>query len=433
MKEQLMELMTSTEAINFQYGGTAHAALTQAFVTLRDLQDFTDQGLRTAGFEKIIKDFSKMNVKVAMVAGLYGATKVDCYIQLPGMKAMHSFVPPKFRDFSTASDGVRAIRLAGDFLNAGVDLKKGTVSGGFSTIQSTLFMTKAFVNSALTPEQQAAIFLHECGHPFTYFEFFAETTRTNYALLALSQSYSTVVDRTSRMVLVKAIEDTLDIKLKEPKELAAANDGPERQLIVVTAVTDRIRSELASSVYDARATEFLADQYAIRMGAGRYLAEAIVAMEKLAGSNAVVSNRATMVASISAACILVIGGAFVAPMVTVAAALSGLLLDPRPERQRDDPLERLQAVERELIAALKSAELEKSYVLELLEDIKIVQEAIKKVGPAEHLVLRWIGIFNKNARNNRRIEQFQQDLEKLAYNKIEASARKLLLQAEGFA
>ena len=76
-----------------------------------------------------------------------------------------------------------------------VDRETSTVGKDFTDlvmcIQVTkgLFLTNAGVGiSDFTPEEIAAIILHEVGHIFTYFEYMGEVVTTNYVLQHVSKS-----------------------------------------------------------------------------------------------------------------------------------------------------------------------------------------------------------------------------------------------------
>lgn len=429
MKDSMRDLVLSTEAINFQHGIDVMDQLEAAFVKLREGGDYTMRGFQNAGLEKIIWNSSKMTIEVNLSRPAYGMDPVECYIVLPTYKSMHSFFGSNAA-ITNARDGVTAIRAAGDVLNAGVDLKRGQLTGGFTKAVSRIFMSASFINGPLTPRQQAAVFLHECGHGFTFFEFFAETTRTNYTMYALNQAFSQTAEHSVRLKLVTTLEDALNIKIEDPKALANSKTEGEREVVIVTAVADRIRSELASSVYDARATEYLADQYAIRMGAGKDLAEAVAAMDKFVGGLASTpQTRALFTAAVAINFAVTASvAAFITP-VAVVIPLGLLFFDPRDDKLQEDPLERTKVIERELIMALRDKTLDGKYVKGILEDIKIVQAQIAQLKPSEILIMKWIGKLAPRSRKARKMEQFMKDMEALSVHTMEATAHKLKQQA----
>lgn len=427
-------LVASLEAVDFQYGSDLHKQLTQHIVNLRDKGRFDDAAIRAEGMHTTIANITGLAVqfKVFRVIGASPVMAV-CEIELPDYKVGHTFIHPWAQKLLNGGDAVKALRSAGDVLRGEVDLRKGMVTGAFANALSTIHFSDDWLESGLTPEVQAAKIMHECGHAFTFFESFAETTRTNYALAALSMGYASEPSREIRVTMVEALEDVLKIKVPDRKELANEGDAVARQTVVVTSVLDRIRSETRASVYDTRATEFLADQWATRYGAGRYLAEAVAAMDKLQGGHATASRKSrALMETMAAVAFIGAGVAATFNPFTTGLLICAVLFGDSLLAGYDAPAERVAAIEREMIAGLKSAELTREQRRNLLEDLAVVQKQIKELQPEDLLVFRFVKRFSLQAARTRKTIELQRAMEKLGNSRAYATGQRLLDMSKDF-
>ena len=160
-----------------------------------------------------------------------------------------------------------------------VDLRKGRVSGAYSKLTLIMLVPRSILagDSPFTPEEVAALILHETGHGYTSMEFISRSVSTNQVLAGLVRSLdNTVPATTRRMVYAKGAHL---LRMTEEQQLALYNakNKAELTLVVVDAAIKESVSELGRSVYDSVSAEYLSDEFATRCGAGRAL---VTAMDK---------------------------------------------------------------------------------------------------------------------------------------------------------
>lgn len=167
-------------------------------------------------------------------------------------------------------------------MKAGVNIVTAKLSGLFSELPFTVYLPISHLQRGyrnengygvseklrFTSEEMAAVVLHEVGHFFTYCETFSRTVTTNMALSAMSKDLDGVTSLERREVIIAKCVDDLNLKDVDVAALAKTNKKSIVETAIVVEVAEKSRSELGISIYDTTASEFLADQFANRHGAG---------------------------------------------------------------------------------------------------------------------------------------------------------------------
>lgn len=157
-----------------------------------------------------------------------------------------------------------------------IDLTNAKIYGFFSdSVVSELTIDKPVLYNTnfLTNEELAAVILHELGHTFTYYEYIDRNYTTNQVLFTAFKTYTLAQDERQKEYCLSLTADKLDIVI-DSKELAKS-DANVALTTIVMSLKNRRNSELGSDEYDYTAAEQLADQFAVRFGAGQYLATAL--------------------------------------------------------------------------------------------------------------------------------------------------------------
>lgn len=321
-----------------------------------------------------------------------------------------------------------------------IDLKKSRVKGLFAQIPLTICVGDGLWQRAgLSGEEVAAVTLHEVGHLFTFLETLVNTVSTNCVLIAAAEALGRLEERTERLTLVHETAKALDIKVEKPEQLA---DGKKEQFYTVllrAGLERHVTSALGSSSYDMRNSEFLADQFANRHGAGRALAVGLDKMMRTFSaigeyrSNAFVFHLVTVLKFAGMVILLALqGGAFSIAALLSVGGLVALFLSvtymvlANPEAQEYDlPIERLERVRRDMIQAMKNPKLPPTLRKRLNDDVEALATLI---GDAkDHRTLLnyiWISLTPTRRKQFSQM-RFQQELERLTNNELFAKASKL--------
>lgn len=165
-----------------------------------------------------------------------------------------------------------------------VDLKEAKVGGYFSEIRSPIYLSYNDAKATkLTGKELAAVFAHELGHLFTYYEFFARCVITNqalaYTMKCLNDSNG---DATSSKYIYKIKELGKEVANDDNyfQELVGIKDGNVVSTVVIGNTFKKNPFYSGTSVYDKNSSEFLADDFATRMGFGKELVTSLAKLHK---------------------------------------------------------------------------------------------------------------------------------------------------------
>lgn len=155
-----------------------------------------------------------------------------------------------------------------------VDLKKGWVSGAFSTNEAKVDVGQIYLYSDTfaTDEEFAAALLHEYGHVFTLYEYIGEGMTFNHVLRGVVAATVSDMSFKDKVTLIRNMTAVSD-KTKDLDGVKIA--GMKSPNAVIAYVTDKffvnMRSEWGMMAYDNNTLEGLADQYCARYGAAKVL------------------------------------------------------------------------------------------------------------------------------------------------------------------
>jgi len=312
-------------------------------------------------------------------------------------------------------------------LRASIDLKKGRVGGLFSKVSSKLYLGAGLWRMLrLNAEEVAAIILHEVGHAFTFFEAFLQTVPTNLALATAQRALSKLDKREERIQLIDAMADVMSLSNDVRNELKKDNTSERAfTVIAVKGYMDALRSGTGAWEYEMRNSEFAADQFATRQGAGRFL---VSALDKLhdAYDPGYRSGRVTawVIRIFELLCVILVTLATYG-LYLILMFLIFFLADPVGSALYDPPSARFARIRQDLVQTLKRTDLDKSVRQGVVEQI----EAIDKIrhGVQEHQDLfDWLWRkLNRSAARQQDMIQFHQELETIVNNDLYLHASKL--------
>lgn len=171
------------------------------------------------------------------------------------------------------------------FTTGFVDFKNATVGGVFEEMTFMLALPRCMLESdvAFSAEEVVAAVLHEIGHTFSFMEFISRTMTTNQALAGMMRAVDGTLSADQRTIIFGAGADLLKMTTTERQALMNATNKADVTCVVLDSAIQHSVSELGVSIYDDIAAEYLADQFAARHGAGRYLVTALDKFRRYAG------------------------------------------------------------------------------------------------------------------------------------------------------
>lgn len=392
--------------------------LTLAFQRLRTEKAYEGDALKRIGFAEIIKRHTglKVNFKVEK------NNDINAYVIPPMVDKNNPLIYDWWKPHIDNTDVKKFIKARrSDIIKGSVDLKSGKVSGIFSDIEHSLTVYKGLCESTLLcDEERAAVCLHEVGHLFTYYEFLGHTLTTNVILHAATQAFFKSDDVIKRTQVLDEACKALDISLDDPEALVKCESKEVFQTVVLRKAILEAKSSLGSNIYDLTATEALADQYAIRQGAGRYLATGLDKIHRHYGGDS--SYMSTGMHIFATVIRVILFFALIIP--TAGLILLVLLLNPAMKLY-DDPGARLGRMKRELVASLKQKDLPADQRKAIVDDIEAVDALLKNIDDKRTLMQFFYTSILPSGRKQYEQLRFQVELEKLVNNQLFVTAEKL--------
>lgn len=323
---------------------------------------------------------------------------------------------------------------------AGVNIMTATLSGLFAELPFTIYLPISHLNrdhqyengyvvsQRFTSEEMAAMTLHEVGHFFTYCETFVRTVSTNQALAAMQQELDGAYSVSQRRVIIAKTVDQLKLKAVDVDALAATDKKSIIETAIVMETVSKSRSELGISIYDSTASEFMADQFATRHGAGVPLMTALNKFTALFGGEyAHMSTPLFMFTQLMSIAFSLIPPFcfFLAPVNIIGILLGGLGDDG--DNTYDTPEARFRRIKQDTTNRLKNRSIseqeKKRVVAELAEMEKCMAGIEDKREWREYIATTIIPCYRKY----RHTKMLQQQLEQLASNPLFVRAAELAI------
>lgn len=352
---------------------------------------------------KCIKEFTNMNFVIHL--GDQGPS-----VEIPKVDRNNVLVNNFLKNYINNTSGMALIKDSDKAVRGSVNRKTGKVSGVFSEIAVAMYLPAKLMSSdSFTPEQKASIILHEVGHIETYFEYLSNTITTNQVLAGISKGLLGANSIKEREVILMSAKNALKLKELNTEELSKVTNDKVVEYVVVSSVIRENSSEIGTNIYDYNTWEYLADQYATRMGAGRHL---VTALDKIYKSSWNISKRGiTTYLSFEAFKLVVL---FVSP----ALGLMLITMDGSGDGTYDRPGARLKRVRNQLVERLKDKALTKDEIMVVTEDIKIIDTVLETFEDRRQFFgLLW-DTLSPSARRAYSQEKLQQQLELFAANEL---------------
>lgn len=265
-----------------------------------------------------------------------------------------------------------------------IDRSKGYVTGYLADVRHFLMMNVVSLKEKflMSPEEVAATIIHEIGHAFLGLENHHRFTTTNMVI-------SEIVNHINKNELNKVVylykrefgsEDLMKESL-DKSSIVTDFYGP-----LVSKYVKQIHSNMGSSYYDATSFERGADSFAVRLGAGKYLATALKKLNYRTDDDLVES-----ISSINGAT-LPLAGFISSGLINLSGAVDLFVKYVTNSNTKapiyDNFKDRQKRISNELTNILKDRTLPKDEVLLLLNQWETVDNLLKMSDPRYNEKLR---------------------------------------------
>ncbi len=318
--------------------------------------------------------------------------------------------------------------LDGQVIQGTVDLKNSKVTGLFSQIKCKMFLPKTYINGfGFSDEEIAAVILHELGHVFTSFEYLSRSVQTNQSLSIMLRMMDDTVSFEDRKIVFNKAKSKLKLDSDAYKLIEDENSKERVTMVVINESIQKSKSELGESVYDVVSCEYLADQFAARHGAGKYL---VTALDKILrtgrGSDSFSYFAALMGVVILLGITPLPASIGLITIISVAfTTITSSYIDVN--NVYDNDYMRLSRVKHQMIQRLKSPDIlkdEKETIISYLEEVDPI---INKYINDNNVKLRNRIAFFFSSKHKRDFEymNLQKDLELIGNNDLYVMSEKL--------
>lgn len=434
------KLQLTLESISFQ-DGKFFAALVAKIDELRLSKNYSPKAIEKLGIDQLVFDATGMCVRFSIDP----AKHANAYVLLPHLDKNHPFFPMQWRDMMP-TEAIAMIRAGGGEIKGWVDLEQARVGGIYSKVEAVTKVTKGLMDDPkYTTPEICGIISHELGHLFTYFEMFGRINRTANITAALSRAIFSMEDQNQRETIIKEAARALQISIEDPAELARLPAGRREDVLTTVFVTKAVhmsRSETGFHAYEMRSCEQLADDFAIRMGAGSHLATGLHKLYSGGWESSTISTVKHMIMQLVEVFVYMgIGSAYGAYATLATGAVVGLgvaiacgavaipllilLLSNPNEKIYDNGEDRIMLMKRTLVNAIKnkdiSDDLRKSYAAEITAIDTIAKQLDYKRGIFEYIITT----FGVRGSREYRQEKIMKDVENLLTNDLFVHANQL--------
>lgn len=417
----------STESIKYQENKACFNELVMLFRKLRDANNDGDKADYTNQIEAATLKHTGIKAKLTIDEQSLGA-----YTLIPKLSKNHPLYSSIM--YLDGSDGLKIIRTAKKTVTGGIDYKRGMVNGVFSEVIADIHLPALDIHghTSFSVEELTAIYLHEVGHSFTYFEYLSRTITTNQILSGVSKALDGSNTPEQREIVLREVAKQVNLANTDIDSLSKTTDKKVIEIVLLEGMRRGYASETGYDIYDIVSSEMLADQYAVRMGAGRYI---VTGLDKLYKKYSNISYRssveyffieATKVTFIIAATVTA-GFALQASVILYLAALTMISADASGTgmaARYDTVGRRFERVRADLVEQLKNKKLNKDVRDGLIDDIAVIDKIMAGIKDRR----QWFGVLydsiTTNRRKNRDMKVLQYELERLVANDLFITASK---------
>ena len=420
----MKQLNIATESIAFQTG----AFFKELTMCVQDLR-----ALEVVKEDDLTKFCIRIDQCIYKHTGLSTNVKVwqggdNAFVLVPSLARGNVLNRQSFNKFLDKNFNADKISFLNLEKSGWINPAESRVGGAFSEVNFRMFVGEMFLlGKTFTPEEAAAVILHEVGHAYTFIQFLADTIVVNTVLHRTYQELTSGgADKKVKIILTKAADD---MALKNREWLEAVEDTTDKDVafkVLVTAVQIEPRNMDNKRFFSMDTAEELADIFAARHGAGK----AIVTMRSKFVS--MPQQSYGIMAGIGFT-ILGLGLVFLAPEA-IFISLFGALLTYAGASEASRAVDitsfkqEAKKMRNQLVEKLKLSKLPKEEVAETIESIDLVDKIIQGYqgsGLDQATAVKFFDMFRRGKMEARASREYTDRLENLATNDLFIRAAQL--------
>lgn len=415
-------LRSAIEALRYQH----HPQLYQALVsTFKDALDGDLLAVGRAG--TVIQHATGM----AITTLRYACPRPMAFIQYLQIDPNHILRSPGLRSLEGEKISMRPFASLLHDAEASVD-ENGAVHGFFTQLPAQIYLSEGLFQGTFTPEELAAITLHEVGHQYSYFDMVGRTLLASIAIAQLEEQLVGIENLETRSHYIQNTAMVLDLKKIDADALAEEKETDGVRYVMIRDVVARLAAEQGDERVFNGESEFLADSYAVRMGAASALVSGYVKVAKAGGDPSFLSKRSFVaVEATKVALTLLTAGAaltfFPPAAFAVGTVVAALLMGHAAQdiTERNTTGERLEAIHHDLVALLKDRSLPKEEQAAILKDAEYVSTLREEVKDRFTLMGAIMNSITPLARRTYKQIQLQRELSRFIHNDLFIKAAQL--------
>jgi hypothetical protein len=221
-----------------------------------------------------------------------------------------------------------------------------------------------------------------------------------------------VESKEQRTVLLSELEENTKTKIAKKADIAAmARTGEAYSVLVLTQAAKASEYELGVNVYDVRAWEQLADNYAARHGYAKHLAIFLDKMFRTYGNVQYDSPTYRVFCEITKVFCWILP-LYALPTMGFALGyglLTGLILGNPCSEEYDPPDKRFMKLKQQTVDALKDKKLSRSQKVKFLEDHETIDKLINDLNSKSETVwYMWYTMFPWGKKDVKDAKHFQE-------------------------
>jgi hypothetical protein len=398
------------EGIDHQYNSELGARLEGCFTEIRKSRNVTSRVLKDSGLSAIVSSCTD-GMKVTFDVDMEQADNL--YVFMPDLNRNH-VLHDQIRTMVYEEHDAKPFLEKKGFLSGGVNLKNGTVSGDYTKVEANVYIGIGLLSqgSWCSIKELVAGVLHEIGHFFSYLEMLGRFLRTNYLLDEFVSKMLKVESKEQRTVLLSELEENTKTKIAKKADIATmARTGEAYSVLVLTQAAKASEYELGVNVYDVRAWEQLADNYAARHGYAKHLAIFLDKVYRTYGNRQYDSPTYRVFCEITKVFCWILP-LYALPTMGFALGyglLTGLILGNPCSEEYDPPDKRFMKLKQQTVDALKDKKLSRSQRVKFLEDHETIDRLINDLNSKSETVwYMWYTMFPWGKKDVKDAKHFQE-------------------------
>ncbi|EDV6067299.1 hypothetical protein AAB97_000206 [Salmonella enterica subsp. enterica] len=371
------------EAIKFQ-DGSLFKEMTEFFKTMDNLTSYEEKVKYISGkpLSDLIRKYTGLTIQTEVIPNM---SEINCFCITPDITKNNVLIEEWRKQFYLHRDFKQLSKNIDEIVGV-VDLVNGRVKGAFEKIVIRVFVTDGFIRTMeFTPENKAALVMHEVGHAFTFLEFIAESAKTDFSLATATRELLQTTDKEKKITLAKSLNDAMGTTV-DVNVIAESSDVATWYTVYISNKEEQARVATHTGRYSDTSAEFVADQFVTRHGGGAAMADTLAKIYKHLGKISVRDRISiwTQYAVCSLSVISAIAGLSLINPILGTMGTVALFVNLKTITQYDftystytSDKDRVAKLKQELVGRLKDRDLPQDIRVSTLDAIKEIDKILK--------------------------------------------------------